>query len=143
MDQGTLVSTPPWSADRAAGIAAFAGGFVSWWLYMGLWSLYQIAWLVLPGLACVVGMNAMLLSTRWRALLIVPIASWLGFVAAVLLNQGLLGNLTRSAGWGVAWEWGLILLVLALLPSLLGAALGALVRNGLPRLPARRATTDE
>jgi hypothetical protein len=97
--------------------AAFAAGFAAFWLMSVSPPLYALV-------VAAASIAAALILRAVAALLLVPVALWLGTQAAVILFGALHGYLSGPAYWGGAAEFAAILLMLAAAPAFVGAAIG-------------------
>lgn len=103
-----------------AGLGGFvADRFVAYGSTMQSFSLFYL----IIGLASI---SSALMWRTWRALLILPLALWLGIVAADVVYRAL-DHYAFSAVWGAPIVLALDMLVVAALPAVLGAAIGTVI----------------
>ncbi|HEU0027456.1 MAG TPA: hypothetical protein VFQ25_10105 [Ktedonobacterales bacterium] len=121
------------ATQRALGaLAAFAGGFLAYSLLQAPTPtlLLTIQLLLTIGLASLIGA---LLWRAWRALLVVPVALWLGAVAAAIVFKALASAPIAGPGLGATVILALDLLLFFGLPAAVASAVGVAAGMRLER----------
>lgn len=115
---------------RISGIVlAFLGG-------VAIIFLVSVSWIAILIALGVSSIGATLLIRSPLSAFVVPAAIWLGAIVALICNGVARGGLTDSTFWWAALEFAGILIVIAVIPALIGVAIGALLTRWLPVMSA-------
>ncbi len=106
-------------------VVAFLGGIV-------IIFLVPVSWIALLLTLGVSSIGATLLIRLPAAALIVPAGLWLGAIAAILCNTARDAALGHPIFWGGILEFAVILIVIAVIPSLIGVGIGTLLLRWSP-----------
>jgi hypothetical protein len=94
--------------------------------------LLQISWVAILLALAASSIGATLLIRSPLAALAVPASVWLGAMIALIGNGIARGGFTDSTFWWGALEFAGIFIVIAVIPALIGVAIGALLTRWLP-----------
>jgi len=98
--------------------------------------LFQFSWIAILIVLAVSSIGATLLIQSPLSAFAVPAAIWLGAVLAVLYNGATHAAFIDSTFWWGTLEFAGILIVIAVIPALIGVAIGALLTRWLPAMSA-------
>jgi hypothetical protein len=94
--------------------------------------LFQFSWIAILIVLAISSIGATLLIRSPLSALAVPAAIWLGAMLAVLYNGATHAAFIDATFWWGTLEFAGILIVIAVIPSLIGVAIGALLTRWVP-----------
>ena len=116
-------------SDRARLISGMGVAFVGG---IAIIFLVPVSWIALLLALAVSSIGATLLIRSPLSALVVPAGIWLGAMIALICNGVARGGFSDSTFWWGALEFAAILIVIAVIPSLIGVGIGALLARWIP-----------
>jgi hypothetical protein len=98
--------------------------------------LLPVSWVAFLGALAASSIGATLLIRSPVSALVVPVGAWLGAVTANIIYGAVNARLADPIFWGGMLEFAGILIVIAVIPALIGVAIGALLTRWLPATSA-------